>query len=244
MDKIITGFNELAEEAGFSVSVCDGPDGLLLNFLVYSEHEDFGNTIIGAIAEMVSSHWQVVCTAYVFSTIYKEGEAIYQSSGSGECLDIKDVPAQLFKEASEVLDLVRGAVERGEIETSQNQFEPFGIEGDCIGASVFGKDVTISINPEFMKITACLEEEILEEVFHSLNEMGRYELDYAFKNKDVGACAEQISSRVRDSFSDFCVSPTACECGGNNDWCNHCFGFGVYGDIHEEPLLVVVKEQQ
>ena len=76
MDKIITGFNELAEEAGFSVSVCDGPDGLLLNFLVYSEHEDFGNTIIGAIAEMVSSHWQVVCTAYVFSTIYKEGEAM------------------------------------------------------------------------------------------------------------------------------------------------------------------------
>ena len=237
MDKIITGFKELAEEAGFSVGVCDGSDGRLLNFLVYSEHEDFGNTVIGAMAEKGLNYWQVVCTAYM------RGEATCQSSGTGECLDIKDVPAQLFKEASEVLDLVRGAVERGEIETSQNHSEAFRIEGDCIGASFFGKDLIISINAEFMKLTAYSEEEILEDVFDSLKEMDMDDVEDAFMDQDASGCADQISYRVRDSYSGYCVSPTACECGGNNDWCKQCFGVGEYGNIDEKPLLVVVEER-
>jgi hypothetical protein len=118
MDKIITGFKQLVEEAGFSVCLRHEPEEWLLDFIVYSEHEDFNKTLIYAFAEKELNYWQVDCTAYILSTIDK-GEAIYQSSGIGECLDIKDVPAQLFKEVSEVLDLVREAVERGEIETSQ-----------------------------------------------------------------------------------------------------------------------------
>jgi hypothetical protein len=118
MDKIITGFKQLVEEAGFSVCLRHEPEEWLLDFIVYSEHEDFNKTLIYAFAEKESNYWQVNCTAYVLFTIDKEGEEIYQSSGIGECLDIKDVPAQLFKEVSEVLDLVREAVERGEIETS------------------------------------------------------------------------------------------------------------------------------
>ncbi len=243
MDKIITGFKELVEEAGFSVCLRHEPEEWLLDFLVYSEHEDFNKTLIHAFAEKESNYWQVDCTAYVFSTIDKEGEAIYQSSGIGECLDIKDVPAQLFKEVSEVLALVREAVERGEIETSQKHSEAFRIESDCIGASCFGKDLTISINPEFMKLTAYPEEEILEAVFDSLKEMDMDDVEYAFKDQDVSECAEQISCRVRDSYSGYCVSPTACDCGGNNEWCNQCFGVGVYGNIDEDPLLVVVEER-
>jgi hypothetical protein len=94
-----------------------------------------------------------------------------------------------------------------------------------------------------MKLTAYPEEEILEEVFDSLKEMDRHDLKYAFKVQDVSECAEQISCRVRDSYSGYCVSPTDCDCGGNNEWCNQCFGVGVYGNIDEDPLLVVVEER-
>jgi hypothetical protein len=58
-----------------------------------------------------------------------------------------------------------------------------------------------------MKLTDLTEEEMLKAVFVSLKEMDEDDMMFALEDRGVDGFADSISTRVRNSYSSYCVSP-------------------------------------
>jgi hypothetical protein len=235
MDSVITEFTKLVISAGLTAKVLDIHEGHLLNFEVYPPGEDLGDTVIYAVAEKDESGWGVNCHAED-----SREQSFYHSSGLTENLALEDIPAQLLKQSLEMLASVREGIENEAIIPFEDQTLEFEMQEGSFKMVVSGKEMSVSINPEFLKLTDCTENEMLKATFNSLNEMDDYEMFDAIEDFGIGGLADTISSRVRDSYSSYCVTPVACDCGGS-EHCTTCYSVGEYGDIDEGPSLVVVK---